>query len=401
MIIGTGLVLAGLIASAWIATTRGYRLGGVVVVSLVAVYGLVSFLSLPVFLLSTVVTFAIVELVHRQWLIYGRRLFLVAVGIGMVLPVAAFLAIAATFGDAAVITELEFLGSVLPGIAAYNFHREDADRRLRDALVALAMLLALLVAGALAAWLWITPPCLTCSVFPRAPSTYVAPLVLGGGSDLAEQFGAGSASPTPLLGDLGTVTVVVLVGLALSEIVRSRLGLQPLGIIVLPLVALFSLRVWWALPLYVGIGLCSWMAVEGIHRRTLLYGRALFSLATGLGVLLALGAMVGFGLTEPLVVFFTGLFGGIGAYHLHLSAPRERADVLFINGASFAIVFGLARLLMRPFPSGLGQSITPPYLLVGAVLCLGAARVVYEHEQVRPSLAAIERAAPFDLGRNQ
>lgn len=63
MIVSALLVGIGLVVGAWAATTRGYRLGGVVVVSLLAVYTLLSFASLPIFVLSTAVAYLGIDLV--------------------------------------------------------------------------------------------------------------------------------------------------------------------------------------------------------------------------------------------------------------------------------------------------------------------------------------------------
>ncbi|MFB6161088.1 MAG: poly-gamma-glutamate biosynthesis protein PgsC/CapC [Haloferacaceae archaeon] len=223
----------------------------------------------------------------------------------------------------------------------------------------------------------------------------MSPILLGSPSDVAVALGYGTTSPSPTVGTLGTITVVALVGLFLSEVSRSRLGLRPVGVIALPLGALFALRVWWTVPLYLGVGAVAFGAAVVIHRRTLLYGRALLSLAGALGVALALGATVLFGLSEPLVVFFTGLFAGIGAYNVHVAARRERRAVVLVNAGIFVAVFALARLLIAPLPTGLAASVGRGHLVVAGGVIAAAILVWLDIERDRPSLAAIREAAPF------
>jgi hypothetical protein len=395
VIVATFVVVLGLLIGAWAATTRGYRLGGVVVASLLAVYTLVSFASLPVFLLSTAFAYVGIGQVQERWLVYGRRLLLTAILLGMVTPVALFLGLDVLRGGPVAFTEAEFLGSIFPGIAAYNFHREDEERRLGDALASVAVLGLLLVAGVVALVLWATPPCTTCAFLPRSPAAYVSPLLLGYGSDVATSLGYATAAPTATVGTLGTVSAVVVVGLTLSEVVRTRLGLRPVGVITLPLVALFALRAWWVVPLYLAVGAVAALVVAAVHRRTLLYGRALLSLAGATGVSVALVAMALFGLPDSLVVFFGGLLGGIGAYNVHVAAPRERVEALAVSGGVFVVVFAVARALVAPLPGGLATPVTAVHLVAGAVVLIAALRVWARLERDRPSAADIRDAAPF------
>lgn len=393
MLIAALVTVLGLLVGAVVATTRGDRLGGVVVVSLLAVYTLFHFVSLPIFVLSTLFSYLAIEQIQRRWLIYGHRLLVTAIVLGMMLPTTLILLFGGLRGGPAVVTEIDFFASVLPGIAAYNFYREDEDRRLRDALTSLGMLVVLIATGVVALVLWVTPPCVTCAYLPKPPSTYVPLLLLGNASDVAGVFGYETLPATPAVGTLPTVTAVIVFGLVLSDTIRTRLGLRPVGMITLPLVALFALRVWWALPLFLVAGAATTVAVFAIHHWTLLYGRALLSLASAIGIVLSLGLSVGFGLSDPVVTLFTGLFSGIGAYNLHVAAPRERPDVLVVNAGAFVATFGLARLLISPLPDGLARTVTTGYFVVGLVVLVASVWVWRSVTRAYPSRAAVRDAA--------
>lgn len=137
MLVATAVMLVGLLAGIAAAQLRGLRLGGVIVVPLVAVYLLWSFATFPVFLVSTVAAYAAVWVVKRRVPLYGRSLFVVSVLVGSLVPTAMFelAALGAVLDVEA--RGVAFVGSVLPGIAAYNFHRLELEDRILDALYSL------------------------------------------------------------------------------------------------------------------------------------------------------------------------------------------------------------------------------------------------------------------------
>lgn len=395
MLIATLLVVVGLLVGAWAATTRRLRLSGVVVVSLLAVYSLLSVATLPVFVLSTVLAYLGVQVVQDRWLLYGRQLLMTAIVLGAVVPVGVFLALDLVAGRAPDVSTVEFLGSILPGIAAYNYHREDADRRRVDLVASVALFVGLVGLGALAFWLWATPPCTTCGLVGFAPADYVTPLFAVAGSDVAAAFGLPAGPTVAVIGSVWTVTIVVVSGLALAEIVRSRWGLRPVGMVSLPLLALFALRSWWVLPVYLGVAVVAAVVVQLVHRRTLLYGRALLSIGGVVGVVVTLSVALALGLETSLALFFTGLLAGIGAYNLHVAAPAERVDSIVVNAGLFTLVFALARALITPLEAGLASTVTGGHLLAAALVLVVTAWVVHDRERDLPSNAAILDASAF------
>lgn len=112
-----GYVLVGL----WAYERFGVRLGGVLALPLVAIYGLIVPWAVEIFALAALVAFAAGELLHRHTLLYGRRLFAAHI-------VASVLA---SYAGAQILgADLQgFLLPVLPGVFAFNLHREGQPGR--------------------------------------------------------------------------------------------------------------------------------------------------------------------------------------------------------------------------------------------------------------------------------
>lgn len=394
MIIAALLVGVGLLVSAWAATTRGYRLGGVVVISLLSIYTLVDFVALPVFVLSILLAYVGISLVQERWLLYGRQLFLTALLLGAVIPVAAFLAMEFLLSTTLVIDDMHYIGSILPGIAAYNFHRLDPERRLPEVWATVGLYLALMAVGVLTVVQWSRPTRTMDRLVGISPGEHVSPILLREGSDIAGFLGLATVETPPSVGTLGAVTVVIVLGLVIGELQRDRWGLRPAGVIALPLVALFALRAWWVVPMYVLIGVITFAIIKGVHRLTLLYGRALLSVGIVVGVVLAGPLLVVFGQGDTLAVFFTGFLGGIAAFNFHLIAPAERLENAVVTAGTFVVVFAVARTLVDPLANGLGSPLAWPNGLVSLLVLMAAIWVISRLEQLRPTDREFKTANP-------
>lgn len=393
MIIGALLVTIGLMVGAWAATTRGYRLSGVVVVSLLALYTLVDFMALPVFIASGLLAYVAIGWIQDRWLLYGRPLLLTAVIVGAVLPALSVVFLDSLLGGSITVGHMDYIGSILPGIAAYNFYRADPDRRVPELLASAGLLVGLLAVGVVSVLLWHYPPRISYTLFGVTPADYTWPILLTNGADVATVFGFSTITGATIVGSIGAVAIVVLVGLAIGELMRDRWGLKPAGVIALPIVALFALRAWWMLPLYAGIFALSYVAIQAIHRFTLLYGRALLSIAAVLGVLLGIPAIVAFGLSDTVTVFFAGLIAGVGAYNLHSAAPADRPATVIVLPGVFVVIYAVARILVDPLPSGLAATVGVMDLALAGLAILAAVWVLAGYEQTRPAEADLRDGA--------
>jgi hypothetical protein len=401
MLIAAAVVTVGLVYGIVTAQIWGYRLGGVVVVPLFAVYALRSFESVAMFLASVVVAYAILAAVKRYTLLYGRPLFLVAVAAGAVVPVAAFELSLVGGGFAPALSAVEFVGSVLPGIAAYNFHRLDAERRVEDALVALATLLFLVVFG-----VGLTFVVGTLGGVPTVPA-----LLLGPQSDVARTLGVVVAadSSAVVVSRVGSVLAVV-TGLVASEFARRRWGIRLVGVIALPLVALFAVRNPWTVPLYVVATAVAGVGVVALHRWTLVYGRVLLSMGVFLGLAATVAIIPFTPFSHGLLPFFVGILAGVGAYNLHAVSPAERLDAIGVSAAVGVALVAAVRLLVGPNGTGIGTSpgrtvvpgavASPPtWLLAAALLALvwGVVSGLRLERLVRPTGTEETRSRPGEL----
>lgn len=375
MIIATTILLVGLLAGIAAAQLRGLRLGGVIVVPLVAVYLLRSFGTFPVFVLSTIAAYVSVAYVKGRIPLYGRQLFVFSVVVGALVPVAVIELLSLGLADASLGTEIEFIGSVLPGIAAYNFHRLSPEDRTLDAVASLAVLLFLVVVGiGLTIFVGLTPL-----------AGVLAPLLLGPQSDIAIAFGLVVQRPSlPVIASSRLTVGLLALGLVLGETMRARYGLRIGGLIVVPLIVLIGFRNSALLPVWVATTALVYLGTEAIHRWTLLYGRVLL----GVGVILGLLCSISFATVAPvrhgLLPFFVGLLAGVTAYNLHVTPPAERRAAVLITVGTVVVITSVARLLVIPAPAGVLQRVTRGHLVGGAVLLAPAVWELARLERIRP-----------------
>lgn len=172
MIIAVLVVTIGLLVGAWAATTRGYRLSGVVVVSLLALYTLVDFVALPVFLVSGLLAYLAIGWIQDRWLLYGRPLLLAAIFVGALLPVLSVVILDALLSGSLAVRHMDYVGSILPGIAAYNFYRADPERRLPELIASVGLFVSLMTVGVVSVLLWQYPPRISYTLWgSRQPTT--------------------------------------------------------------------------------------------------------------------------------------------------------------------------------------------------------------------------------------
>lgn len=375
MLIAVTVMLLGLLAGIVAAQLGGLRLGGVVVVPLFAVYTLRNAASLPVVLLGVVVAFVAVGVTQRRLLWYGRRVFVVAILAGAAVPVTVFEVLSLYPMSSGTPVEIAFVGSVLPGIAGYNFWRLDAEDRLTDAVWTVVVLVLLVVVGALmVGFVGLTP---LRGVTP--------PFLLGSESDVADLLGVA------IEGEFATRLVsrpvalaVVAAGMLCSEWLRRRLGLRLAGVIVLPLLVLFAFRNAWMVPLYLFAGVAAYVAILAIHRWSLLYGRVLLSMGVAVALLAAVAVTPALPVEHGLLPFFTAILSGVSGYNLHAVAPAERRATVVTAAAVFVLLTGLTRLFVDPASTGLLRTVTWWHGFVGGVVLVWGAIEAARIELVVP-----------------
>lgn len=401
MIVATLVVALGFLATAYITQTKGLRIGGTIVVPTLAVYTLKYFIALPVFVLSTAFGYLFLSVVKDRTLLYGRDEFVAAIVGGSLAPFLAYAALIAIVPEQAVSARpVVFLGSLLPGLAAYNIHQTKPAYRRQDVIYMTGLFVALVVLGAL-----LVSPLTAGSLGTAAPLVLFAKT-----ADIAVLRGAvveGYLAPN--IEGRAMVLAVLTVGAVASEVVRRRFGLR-LGIISLALLALFALATKWLLVLFVVALAVTTVVVRLIHQRSVIYGRVLISLGCGVGVLVALAFtllipdVTGLVLGERIPVLrglsalFVGVVAGVDAYSIHATPPAERREQVILGVGMFVGLLALTRSVADPFSRGVLQEFGRVHIVVAAVVVIVAVLVTAALSVEKPTDEEIHSASVLSGG---
>lgn len=351
-------------------------------------YTLKSFSTLPIFLVSAVLAYMVLGYVKRNTLIYGRDEFVVAILAGSLLPALVYLLVVLLPGTLRVeVAQSVFIGSLLSGIAAFNVHQMRPEFRRRDIGVAVALYTGLVVLGALLV----------------SPSTRVlagyTPLVLfAHTADIAVLRGAvveGFVDPA-FVGRPFIIGVYVLT-LGLSELVRNFFGIR-VGTVGLGLVAVYTASSWRLLVMFLVVLIVVFAVISVIHRRTVLYGRALLSTGAALAVLLTLPATVLLGVEGGLSILFTSIISGILAYYVHFTAPRERVLQGVLGVAIFTLLLMLVRLGTDAGPNGFPATFGVVEAGIGLLIVVAGAIAAVKIRIPQPKRQDIRSSSVFTRG---
>ncbi|KTG11727.1 hypothetical protein AUR66_19915 [Haloferax profundi] len=357
MLIATLLAVLGFIGVAIITQFRGYRLGGTITTGIVAVYTLKNFVMFPVFVLSTALAYLALKILKQRTLIYGRDELVAAILVGTLVPVT----ILGVFSEiAADVRSIAFVGSILPGLAAYNYHQMKPETRWHDMLATVGVFAALLGIG-------------TALVSPagaKTIGTLTPPVLYSETSEIAVYRGAvvegdleGSLIPRQ------TLVFVLMLGLIVAERLRARFDVRT-GVIAAALLAVFALESRWLLVLYASVYVLSYGLITVIHYTTLRYGRVLLGVGSAFATVLTVGLTLLLPVSRGLAAFFTGVIAGVMAYNTHATAPEERSIVIPLQIAVFVPLLVGLRMFVSPGEAGFPQTLSIP-VLVGAVLVTG------------------------------
>lgn len=358
MIVAAFLTALGVFTVAVLTQRYGYRLGGTVTIGIVAVYSLENVIMLPIFVLSTALAFLGLGVLRDRSLIYGRGELIAAIVIGSILPLAMLYTLAIVAGQR--LGAILFIGSILPGLAAFNYHQLRPEQRRMDALVTGGVLVGLLAIG----YALITPA--NAARFGEL----TPPVLFSQTADVAVYNGAVvSTGPEPALVPNRLGALVLLTGMVITESVREWFGLR-IGIVSLALLALYSIASVWLLVSFAIVLVLTFLIIEVVHRSTLLYGRVLIGIGVAAGVLIVLPLSAGLPVVRGLSALFVGIIGGIGAYNLHVTPSGYRRAHVTLSIAVLAPLAGLAVLVGRPQPLALFQSLDAATIAILGVLTI-------------------------------
>ncbi|ELY85483.1 poly-gamma-glutamate biosynthesis protein PgsC/CapC [Natrialba taiwanensis] len=360
MIVAAAITILGIAIGIGVTQYRGLRMGGVIVVPLLAVYSLYSFEALPLFLITATTAYYLVGLIRRHTLIYGRQLLLVSLAAGALGPVTLTLVFDrwALFGST---VELAFTGTILPGIAAYNYHKLDREDRRTDILVS-----AGLFVGLVATAIPLVSPTLATHLRPSLTSILFTPA-----SDIA-QYRNAVAGPVPTTTTIARVWMLCLFlgGLVLSELAHARWGVRLGGLIAIPLLVTLSIANAWTLGVFLAGVVVVYAAITAINAVSLIYGRVLLSLSVVTTMLYGVLVAAVVPVTVGFALYFTVLLAGISAYNIHRVAPAERLESAALGAALYALLLSGTRTFVEPRETGILTTVSAIEfaVLLGAVL---------------------------------
>lgn len=381
MIVAALITAAGLFSVATITQIFGYRLMGTITIPVLAVYALKNVLVLPIFAFSTVIAYVGLNLLKERTLMYGRDELLAAILIGSAIPFALLLAFGSVFTEA--LRAILFVGSILPGLAAFNYHQLKPQYRKWDFTTAVALFLVLFVIGVL----------LVSPALRPVLGTLTPPTLYSETADIARWRGAVVVEVIqPMILDRPTTIGILGLALAASEGLRRRYDVR-IGVVAVGLLAVYVLWSVWLLVLYVLLFAVTFAVVQAVHRNTILYGRVLIGLSAGCSLLVALPFVVALPIEHGLAAYFVAIFAGINAYSMHATAPAYRILIPPLQFAAFLVLVGIARVFTEPLARGAPQQFGVVEVVGGIVVVALCSAFAEWYTVSRPSEDAVYDAS--------
>jgi hypothetical protein len=362
MIVAVTVTALGVFAVGLITQLFGYRTGGTIAIPVLAVYTLKNALMLPIFLVSTFIAYVGLYIVKHRTLIYGRDELLVAMAIGSGVPLALLVAVWSVLPES--LRSVVFIGSILPGLAAYNYHQIKPQYRKWDLLTTGGLLAVLIAIG----WSLVSPSLVD------TLGTATEPVLYSATADVAVYKNAVVTEELDRTILSRPIAVVVfLIGVLLSERIRSRYGVRT-GLVAMALLAIYALANTWLLVLYFAVLLVAYLGLKTVHYVTLLYGRVLISVATVTALIAVIPLALAFPITRGLSAYFVAILAGVNAYSWHVTAPAQRVLFVPLQIGSFLLLLTMTQLISLFRPALIPQVFELPAIiamLIGTVLCVG------------------------------
>jgi hypothetical protein len=386
MIVAVTVTALGVFAVGLITQLFGYRTGGTIAIPVLAVYTLKNALMLPIFLVSTVVAYVGLYVVKHRTLVYGRDELLVAMAIGSGVPLVLLVAVWSFLPES--LRSVVFIGSILPGLAAYNYHQIKPQYRKWDLLTTTGLFVVLVAIG------W----SLVSASLVDTLGTFTQPVLYSPTADVAVFKNAVVAEELdPTILDRPAAVVLFLIGIALAERVRSRYGVRT-GLVAMALLAIYALANTWLLALYLAVLLVAYVGLKTVHYVTLLYGRVLISVATVTALVAVVPLALALPITRGLSAYFVAILAGVNAYSWHVTAPAQRVLFVPLQIGSFLLLLTTTQVISLVRPTLIPQVFEVSAILamlVGTILC--AAFVEYRTVDL-PDQASIFEASILSGG---
>ncbi len=378
-----GLVLVGIITQLF-----GYRLGGTIAIPVLAVYTLKNAFMLPIFFFSTILAYLGLHIVKQRTLIYGRNELLIAMGIGSGIPLVIFLAIGVAFPNS--LQEVVFIGSILPGLAAFNYHQLKPQYRTNDLIATILLFSGLSTIG----WFLVSPELVPLLGERTPPALYAET------ADVAVFKNAVvPAGLEPPIFSRPSAILLFFIGLVLSERVRARYGIR-IGLISTALLAIYALANQWLLVLYVVVLAIGFVFLQLTHYLTLLYGRVLISITTAFTLLATIPLVMVLPITRGLSAYFVGMLAGINTYNWHTTPSSKRKLFVPLTLGVFTPLLLISRATGQVFPRGIPQQFGFTEIVLGVMVTIGCFLYVEHYVISRPDPDEVFEASILSGGED-
>jgi hypothetical protein len=282
--------------------------------------------------------------------------------IGSGVPLALLVAVWSVLPES--LRSVVFIGSILPGLAAYNYHQIKPQYRKWDLLTTGGLLAVLIAIG----WSLVSPSLVD------TLGTATEPVLYSATADVAVYKNAVVTEELDRTILSRPIAVVVfLIGVLLSERIRSRYGVRT-GLVAMALLAIYALANTWLLVLYFAVLLVAYLGLKTVHYVTLLYGRVLISVATVTALIAVIPLALAFPITRGLSAYFVAILAGVNAYSWHVTAPAQRVLFVPLQIGSFLLLLTMTQLISLFRPALIPQVFELPAIiamLIGTVLCVG------------------------------
>lgn len=276
-------------------------------------------------------------------------------GIGSLIPLGLLTVLGTLLPES--LRSVVFIGSILPGLAAYNYSRIKPGYRKWDVTTTIVLYTVLVGIG----WVLVSEP------FAPYLANSTPPVLYSPTADIAVIKGV--AVTTELEPTILQRPVAVLVfgfGVLLSERTRTRYGVRT-GMMAMALLAVYALASLWLIGLYFLVIVIAYLGLRVVHHVTLLYGRVLIAVATVTALLAIVPATLALPISRGLSAYFVAILAGVNAYSWHVTAPTKRDLFVPLQVGSFLSILVVMEVISLVRPDLIPQVYELP-VIVGAAL---------------------------------
>jgi hypothetical protein len=348
------IVSFGSLLVAYFSHNYRFRLSGVVTIPFFIIYCVYEWSATPVLIISISIVLLTLEILNRYTLVYGRDTFIISIIAGSIIPLLTLIMFNIPI-------DIAFIGSIIPGISAYNIHQVGHKYQLSDLGISIAITIALATASVIVIFI------LKNTIIPTATD----PILVSSQSDTGRYFGSPHSTELIERPRRSATLIYLVISFVISETARRMYGYR-LGLITIGLVTLFYTESQILGILFIITTIVAYVMTYLIHRYTLLYGRVLLGLCVGVSVLFVGLLSVFVNLNPAIPALICSVLASVFAYNIHITHPNERITTIMVAFAMFFTLLPLNNFITIPILTQhiipVSGTITYIYIVVAIVL---------------------------------